>query len=117
VVLATRTSVTVLLVAVNRFIALGIEHDLRDVAEVRAIGWSDGALDEAGEWQDVAAVVVDTTFLNEETAVPHLAGLFDCPLILVSVRSADLRLRDENGALCALDQPLSRFLAGVGRRP
>lgn len=106
-----------LLVAVNRFIALGIQHDLRDVAEVRAIGWSDAALDDAGERPEIAAVVIDTTFLNEDTAVPHLAGLFDCPLIVVSARRSLPQIYDEAGVLQPLDQPLSRFVARVGRRP
>ena len=105
---------TVLLIAVNRFIAMAIEHALGIEAVVHRAGWSDEELDVLCERKNISAVVVDVTFLNEDMAVPRLVDLFDCPVIAVKASDPGLRIVEPESTRFLLPvEPLNGWFASV----
>ena len=77
-------------------------------------GWSDEELDVPCERDNISAVVVYVTFLNEDLAVPRLVNLFGCPVITVKASDPGLRIVEPESTCFLLPvEPLNGWFASV----
>lgn len=110
----TATRGTVLLVAVNRFIALAIEQELGEAATIQRVAWSDEQIDALCDRDDIAAIVVDVTFLKEQLTIQRLRSLFDCPVVAVKASDPGLRIVEtDSSRFLPRGESLSGWLVSV----